>query len=173
MLPALERNGINLFAISYDSVAILAAFAAKHGIRYALLSDEGSHTLRRLGLINERVYEDHAAYGIQPNPRHAGVPYPGAFVLDERGVVVRKRFHESYRERDTGTGLLAQSLGILDTPRWSRDGGQRADSGRAGLARFADVQHVPASASVRGTHDRARSARVWRPGSRRGHPTVA
>ena len=119
MLPALERNGISLFAISYDSVAILAAFAAKHGIRYTLLSDEGSHTLRRLGLVNERVHEDHAAYGIQPNPRHAGVPYPGAFVLDERGVVVRKRFHESYRERDTGTGLLAQSLGILDTPRWA------------------------------------------------------
>jgi Disulphide bond corrector protein DsbC/AhpC/TSA family len=116
VLPALERNGISPFAISYDSVAILAAFAAKHGIRYPLLSDEGSHTLRRLGLINERVHEDHAAYGIQPNPRHLGVPYPGVFVLNELGVVVRKRFHESYRERDTGAGLLAQALGILDSP---------------------------------------------------------
>jgi hypothetical protein len=117
VFPALERNGISLFAISYDLVPILAAFAATHGICYPLLSDEGSHTLRRLGLINERVHEDHAAYGIQPTPRYVGVPYPGVFVLDERGVVVRKRFHESYRERDTGAGLLAQSLGILDTPR--------------------------------------------------------
>jgi len=125
VLPALKRNGISLFAISYDSVPILAAFAAKHGIRYPLLSDEGSHTLRRLGLTNERVHEDHAAYGIQPNPRHVGVPYPGVFVLDERGIVVRKRFHESYRERDTAAGLLAQSLGILDTPR----GAETAASG--------------------------------------------
>jgi len=39
------------------------------------------------------------------------------FVLDERGVVIRKRFHESYCERDTGAGLLAQSLGVFDTPR--------------------------------------------------------
>ncbi len=39
VLPTLERNGIALFAISYDSVTILAAFAAKHGIGYPLLSD--------------------------------------------------------------------------------------------------------------------------------------
>jgi hypothetical protein len=117
VLPALERHGIGLFAISYDSVTVLAAFSAKHGIGYPLLSDEGSHTLRRLGLINERVGEDHAAYGIPANPRHVNLPYPGVFVLDEHGVIAEKRFHESYRERDTGAGLLAQSLGILDGPR--------------------------------------------------------
>ena len=96
---------------------ILAAFAARHGIRYPLLSDVGSHVLRRLGLINERVHEDHAAYGVSVSPRHADLPYPGVFILDEHGTITQKRFFESYRERDTGAGLLARSLGLFDGPR--------------------------------------------------------
>ncbi len=114
MLPVLRRHSVAPFAISYDSLAVLADFAARHGIGYPLLSDEGSHTMRRLGLINARVQEDHAAYGVGPNPRHVNLPYPGVFVLDETGVILQKRFYESYRERDTGAGLLGQALGILD-----------------------------------------------------------
>ena len=117
MLPTLATQGVGLFAISYDAVAILRGFATEHGIAFPLLSDEGSGVIRRLGLLNERVQEDHAAYGVQPNPRHLGVPYPGVFVLDARGIVVRKRFHESYRERDTGSGLIADTLeGLGVTP---------------------------------------------------------
>ena len=115
-MPDLAANGVALFAISYDSVEILRNFAATHGIAYPLLSDEGSHVMRRLGLINERVQEDHAAYGIQPNARHVNLPYPGAFILDRDGLVNHKRFYESYRERDTGTGLLAHALGVVKEP---------------------------------------------------------
>ena len=97
-------------------MAILSEFAANHGITYPLLSDEGSQVMRALGLINARVQEDHAAYGIAPNPRHVGLPYPGVFVLDRDGVVTEKRFHESYRERDTGAGLIAQALGVVTPP---------------------------------------------------------
>lgn len=114
MLPRLASRGAALFAISYDSIAVLRAFATEHGIAFPLLSDEGSHVIRCLGLLNERVQEDHAVYGIPPNPRHVGVPYPGVFVLDEQGVVVGKRFHDSYRERDTGSGLIAQTLTALE-----------------------------------------------------------
>jgi cytochrome c biogenesis DsbD-like protein len=95
-------------------VAILSAFAETHRIGYPLLDDEGSLTMRRLGLINERVQEDHAVYGIAPTSRHVNLPYPGVFVLDETGTITHKRFHESYRERDTGAGLIADTLGILD-----------------------------------------------------------
>ena len=112
MVPTLTANGIAPFAISYDSVAILAEFSAKHGITFPLLSDEGSRTMRRLGLINEGVLEDHAFYGIKPNPRHTDLPYPGVYVLDRAGVISHKRFHESYRERDTGAGLLGRVLDI-------------------------------------------------------------
>ena len=113
MLRALSGNDVAVFAISYDSVEILARFAEKHGIAFPLLSDQGSHVMRRLGLLNPRVQEDHAAYGIAPNPRHVDLPYPGVFLLDEEGVVAVKRFHESYRERDAGAGLLARTLGLF------------------------------------------------------------
>jgi hypothetical protein len=112
----LAENSVALFAISYDSVAILKDFAATHGITYPLLADEGSRVMRGLGLINERVQEDHAAYGIAPNPRHVNLPYPGVFALDAAGVVSDKRFYESYRERETGAGLIAEALGISTAP---------------------------------------------------------
>ena len=112
----LSDHGVALFAVSYDSVEILKDFAAAHGIAYPLLSDTGSHVMRELRLINERVQEDHAAYGIAANPRHVNLPYPGVFELDRDGVVVQKRFFESYRERDTGSGLIAEMLGIFAEP---------------------------------------------------------
>ena len=122
-----------LFAVSYDAVAILRDFAGAHGITYPLLSDEGSHVIRALGLLNERVQEDHAAYGVKPNPRHVNLPYPGVFVLDAAGVVTRKRFHESYRERETGNGLIAQALGIFTEPAAPAAGTATAAQARAWL----------------------------------------
>jgi hypothetical protein len=60
--------------------------------------------------------EDHAHYGIAPNPRHVDLPYLGVFVLDAAGRVREKRFYESYRQRETGGGLIAQALGIFAEP---------------------------------------------------------
>jgi AhpC/TSA family/Disulphide bond corrector protein DsbC len=105
-----DRQGIAVFAISYDSVAVLGAFAERNGITYPLLSDEGSTAIRELGLLNERVYEQHAAYGVKPQDRHMGTPYPGSFLLDETGIIVEKRFYQSYRERETGAGLLVDGF---------------------------------------------------------------
>jgi AhpC/TSA family protein/cytochrome c biogenesis DsbD-like protein len=107
----LVAEDVALFAISYDSVEILARFAKDHGITYPLLSDAGSHEMRRLGLLNQSVQDDHAFYGIAPNPRHVDLPYPGFFVVDGDGVITAKRFHESYRVRDTGGNVLGQLLG--------------------------------------------------------------
>lgn len=110
-LPDFEGSRIALFAISYDPVAVLAKFAETQGIHYPLLSDEGSHTIRRLGLFNEHVYEHHAAYGIPKRDMFWGVPYPGAFLLDEEGRVLQKRFQQSYRERETGVAILEHGFG--------------------------------------------------------------
>lgn len=113
--PELDAGGYATFAISYDSVETLAAFAEKYAITYPLLSDQGSRAIRDLGLYNDHVYEQHGAYGIQPRDEHQGVPYPGTFVLDDNGVVVDKRFEQSYRVRPTGNALLERVLG-LTTP---------------------------------------------------------
>jgi peroxiredoxin len=110
-LPDFERSRISLFAISYDPVAVLAKFAETHGIQYPLLSDEDSQVIRRLGLFNEHVYEHHAVYGIPKRDMFWGVPYPGAFLLDEAGRVLQKRFQQSYRERETGTAILEHGFG--------------------------------------------------------------
>ena len=93
----LQPAGLAIFALSYDSVETLAHFAETRGITYPLLSDQGSRTIRALGLLNDT----HAFYGIQTREDQHGVAYPGTFVLDEHGVVVDKRFEQSYRVRPT------------------------------------------------------------------------
>lgn len=89
---------------------VLSGFAEKYGIAYPLLSDEGSAFIRELGILNEQAGEN-----------VFGIPHPGVYVLDADGVVVRKTFYESYRERDTGAGLLAHLLGIYVPPKGPAD----------------------------------------------------
>jgi len=104
----LDKAETSLFAISYDPVPVLAAFAEQHGISFSLLSDEGSQTIRRLGLLNEHVAEQQAFYGRGVEPRHQGIPYPGLFMLDETGVVVSRQFEQSYRVRPAPDVLLEE-----------------------------------------------------------------
>lgn len=106
-LPELERAGYTLFAISYDPVEVLAAFAEKRGVSYPLLSDEGSRVIRELGLLNEHLAEQQAFYGVPLQQHQQGVAYPGLFVLDEHGTIVEKRFEQSYRVRPAPSALLA------------------------------------------------------------------
>lgn len=107
----LESSGFAVFGLSYDAVDVLAAFAEKRGITFSLLSDEGSHAIRALGLLNEHVAEQHAFYGISVRDEHHGVPYPGTFVLDENGIVIARYFEQSYRVRPTAALLREFALG--------------------------------------------------------------
>lgn len=112
-LPDFERNNIAVVGISYDPVDVLARFAAAHGVTFPLLSDEGSKVIQELGMLDEQVYEHHAAFGItNREDRFWGVPYPGEFLLDERGVVTQKRFQKNYRERETSQAILEQGFGV-------------------------------------------------------------
>lgn len=95
---------------------MLAGFADKYGISYPLLSDVGSVTLGRLGLLNQYVAEQSAFYGVELRPQHQNTPYPGYFVLDAAGVVVRRRFEQSYRVRPSAAALLRDVLGRNDGP---------------------------------------------------------
>jgi peroxiredoxin len=108
---SLQNSGVALFAISYDSVDVLAAFAEKRGISFPLLSDEGSRTIRALGLLNEHLPEQHAFYGIQTRDEQLGVAYPGIFVLDENGLITEKHFEQSYRVRPTARIFEEYALG--------------------------------------------------------------
>ena len=94
---------MGLAAISYDSPAVLAQFAERTHIEFPLLSDAGSEIIRRFGILNETIQRGNPAYG---------VPYPGVYVLDSRGVVRAKFFEGDYRERDTAGMILLKQFGI-------------------------------------------------------------
>jgi hypothetical protein len=110
-LPALAADGIVPVALSYDPVAVLADFAARHGITYPLLSDEGSRLIRALGILNN---------SLAPTHEHYGIPYPGVYVLGPDGRVTDKIFHASHRTRDAVHTLAREHLGLAiegDGPR--------------------------------------------------------
>ncbi len=81
-----------MIGISYDSVDILKRFARKANITFPLLSDVGSKTID--------------AYGIRNMESDNGVPYPGTFVIDAKGVIRAKLFLEGYRDRHGMDALI-------------------------------------------------------------------
>ena len=113
-LAEFKRAGVAAFAVSYDSVAVLESFAARRGITYPLLSDEGSQTIRALGLLNTHVEEQSRFYGVTPRDEHQGVPYPGIFLIDADGIVIEKQFEQSYRHRPVAALVLDEVLGVAE-----------------------------------------------------------
>ena len=82
-------------AISYDSTAILKRFAEKSAIAYPLLSDAGSETIDAYGIRNKEAPD-----------RWSGIPHPGTFIVDTKGVIRSKLFLEGYKERHTPEALV-------------------------------------------------------------------
>jgi hypothetical protein len=111
-LPTLAATGILPFALSYDPVPVLAAFAATHGITYPLLSDDGSRFIRALGILNT---------SLAPTDEHYGVAYPGTYVIAEDGRVADKVFHVSHRTRDAAVTAMRERLGLKLAPTGPRD----------------------------------------------------
>src|SRR5207344_1805097 len=95
-LPDIQRAGLGLVAVSYDSVDTLRAFADKHTITFPMLSDQGSKTITAWGILNREA-----------TGRSMGVPYPGTYVLDPKGVIVSRNFEEAYQERDSAASIIA------------------------------------------------------------------
>ena len=105
---ALEKQGIGVAAITYDPVPILADFAKRRHITFPLLSDPGSATIKRFGILNTTVPES--------NQQAYGIPFPGTFMLDPRGVVTARFFEQAYQERNTVGSILARLGNNVDVP---------------------------------------------------------
>ena len=108
-------------AISYDTQAILADFSKRQGIAYPLLSDVGSATIKRYGILNTVVEEALGPNGNDPtvledlrryatvgeaSERHRGIPFPGTFVIDSQGRVTSRFFEDYYWERNTVSNIM-------------------------------------------------------------------
>jgi AhpC/TSA family/Thiol:disulfide interchange protein DsbD, N-terminal len=106
-LDTLEREGLGIAAVSYDPVAVLADFAARRRITFPLLSDTGSAIIKQYGILNTTVPTTNAQYGI---------PFPGTFIVDAKGVVTSRHFESAYQERDTITSVLLKLGAKVDLP---------------------------------------------------------
>ena len=103
--PRFREAGVKLYAVSYDDHAAQAAFAEANQIPFPLLSDADSAVIRRYGILNTLVREDEV-------PFH-GIPFPGTYVVDERGVVVEKFFPRHLANRESADSVLESALGEL------------------------------------------------------------
>jgi hypothetical protein len=97
------KLGIGLAAVSYDSVAILHNFAERRGIHFPMLSDADSKIIRSAGLLNETIPHESPFFGI---------PNPGTFILDGKGVIKSKYFEDDYRERFTAADILTKQFNV-------------------------------------------------------------
>ena len=86
-----------------------------------MLSDAGSATIKRYGILNTvsaealgpngddpEVLADFPVYVsvTSPNERFVGIAYPGTFMLDSEGVVTDRFFEDFYQERNTASNIL-------------------------------------------------------------------
>ena len=126
----LQSKGLGLAVITYDPPAILASFSAQRGITFPLLSDLGSATIKRYGILNpvpdmalgpnrddpavKALIQTYVTGG-NPQARQVGIAFPGTFILDRQGRVTSRFFEDYYVERNTVSSLLLK-LGQGSTP---------------------------------------------------------
>ena len=99
----IEREGVRIAAVSYDSPETLQRFAEKYQIRIPLLSDRDSAVIRSFGIFNTNI---------APGLRAHGVPHPVEYLIAPDGVVVRKYFVANYQHRVTASAIVLREFGV-------------------------------------------------------------
>jgi peroxiredoxin len=99
---SLEKNGVRIAAVSYDSQEVLSAFVHKHAIGYPLLSDHGSEVIRSFGIFNSNM---------APELRSYGVPHPVEYLISTDGVLVKKYFVPNYQHRVAASSVALEQFG--------------------------------------------------------------
>jgi peroxiredoxin len=94
----LEERGYTLATLSYDTPAILADFAEREAIGYAMLSDEGSAMIDAFDLRDPQYGEESFANG---------VPRPAILVIGTDGTVRAKMVETDYRVRPEPSDIVA------------------------------------------------------------------
>ncbi len=98
-----EEAGIKLYAISYDDVEAIKQFSDAYEIPYPLLSDVDSKVIKDYGILNTQVKPGDALL--------YGIPYPGTYITDERGVVTEKSFFDTYKRRMSAEQMVDRAVG--------------------------------------------------------------
>ena len=93
----MKALGYGLAAVTYDGVPALERFAARAGIGYPLLSDEGSRIIAAFGLLDPGQAKSTPWYGIAR---------PMIVVVDPGGVVRQRFSTRGYRDRPEAGAVL-------------------------------------------------------------------
>jgi hypothetical protein len=101
--PLIEREGVRIAAVSYDSQETLQRFAEKYRIRIPLLSDRDSAVIRSFGILNTNI---------APGLRAHGVPHPVEYLIAPDGLVIRKYFVPNYQHRVTASAIVFREFGV-------------------------------------------------------------
>jgi peroxiredoxin len=88
-LEAIQATNTQVVGISYDETAKLKEFADTGQIAFPLLSDEGSKTIHAYGIH----YKD-------------GLPHPGTYLIDQKGIVRAKLAEKGYVKRHKTEELI-------------------------------------------------------------------
>jgi peroxiredoxin len=123
-LKELQAKGLGVAAISYDGPEILAAFSKQRSITFPLLSDKGSATIKRYGILNtlpetalgpngndpalKADFQKYVSAAGSPNARLVGIAFPGTFLIDRQGRVTSRFFEDFYVERNTVASVMLQ-----------------------------------------------------------------
>jgi peroxiredoxin len=100
-LRSIDEAGIQIVGISYDAPDVLNRFATSAKIKFPLLSDPHS-----------TVIDDYHILNPSARGKAEGVPYPGTFLLDSKGVIRAKLFLEGYRDRHNTEALIKAAKSI-------------------------------------------------------------
>ena len=127
----LEKEGLRIAAVSYDSQETLSSFADKYQVRFPLLSDRDSAVIRSFGIFNTNI---------APGLRAHGVPHPVEYLVAPDGVVIRKYFVPNYQHRVTASAIILREFGVSgdDAPRATlKSGAVTAEIGLSNAKAFA------------------------------------
>ena len=103
----IRLQGLGIVAISYDSVDATRQFTERAHLSFPLLSDTDSAVIKHYGILNDTVDPKSAFYGI---------PYPGTYLVDAKGVITAKYFEDDYKSRDTSASILLRQFGLNPVP---------------------------------------------------------
>lgn len=103
-LPAIQKAGVQVVGISYDSADTLKSFADRQKITFPLLSDPDSKTITAYALKNqEMVGKSYGKFDLD------GIPYPGTLLIDRDGIVRAKLFKDGYKLRHSVDELTQEA----------------------------------------------------------------
>jgi hypothetical protein len=91
-LAGFRARGLEVAAVTYDSVEALRHFASRRGLGFPLLADPRSEVIGRFGLAQEN-----------------GAAYATTFVVDASGVVRERHTEDTILYRRTAGSLLARA----------------------------------------------------------------